>query len=246
MLHSQSLDKNIEVSEFTRPIKVAYLVSASTNKINHWILDAIFHESYTRWGGTRTLIIPTTRSSFADERHEYWLELFDPDFIYTYVDISKKLINKIDQLCLPILLKKDPQKRNEPTRWRDFSPDLHLYFDGVSSLTTIHSPSNRHFGESVAQLPQLLTQYGMDDERFITDNFGHSYHKTSYTNPINGLFETYCFTSPEVINNRSMDIGTQKGASLNEVLSLLAQRKLQTFDKLATLHSEGIPKVEPH
>ena len=63
---------------------------------NHWILDAVFHESYTRWGGAHTLIVPTNSSSFLHEDYVKWLKLYDPDFIYTYIDLDQTLIKKIE------------------------------------------------------------------------------------------------------------------------------------------------------
>ncbi len=79
----QPLHKNIEVKATNRPIKIAYLVPYEENATTHCILDAVFHESYTRWGGVHTLIIPTNSNSFLLEEYDKWLQFYDPDFIYT-------------------------------------------------------------------------------------------------------------------------------------------------------------------
>ena len=53
MTENSRLNRSVGVNEFNRPIKVAYLVPSVEETRTHWILDAIFYESYTRWGGAK-------------------------------------------------------------------------------------------------------------------------------------------------------------------------------------------------
>ena len=73
-----SLGKSIEVKASNRPIKIAYIVPFEEESVNHNLLDAIFYESYTRWGGVYTLIIPSSPTSFLDPVYEAWLDFLDP------------------------------------------------------------------------------------------------------------------------------------------------------------------------
>jgi hypothetical protein len=75
MTESSRLHKSIGVHAYNRPIKVAYLVPATEDVRTHWILDAIFYESYTRWGGANTLVIPTSSGQFNGEGYERWLRV---------------------------------------------------------------------------------------------------------------------------------------------------------------------------
>ena len=78
-----------------RPIRIAYLVQEN----EHWqaLLDAIFAESFARWGGRFTLIVPCENDAI---RPAYipWLEAYDPDIIYSYVDLSDATLARLSQL----------------------------------------------------------------------------------------------------------------------------------------------------
>ena len=99
---NNNLGKNITVYSFTRPIKIAYIVPYIESKENQWLIDAIFYESYTRWAGTKTLIIPSDKDKFLYPEYEEWLTLYDADFVYSYINLDIKLIEKINRLCCPI------------------------------------------------------------------------------------------------------------------------------------------------
>ena len=53
-----------------RPVRVAYLVDVA--QCPDQLLDAIIDEAYSRWGGRRTLIIPSVGTGI-DPRYEQWL-----------------------------------------------------------------------------------------------------------------------------------------------------------------------------
>jgi len=242
----KNLGKNIEVRSHTRPIKIAYILPNGAHPHAQWILDAVFHESYTRWCGARTLIIPANADNSIDDRYKSWLEFFDPDFVYSYISIEKDLLNEINYLCLPITIKAH-QTHQEPERWRDYTPSWGTYFKAVSSITTIHTPHGNYPLRRGSErfLPLVLTKYGdVQDKRFVTDNFGTAYDTHTYTNPIPQLYDTYSLV-PEGLS-ANMFAGTETTTSLNDVLSMLAQQKLLTFAKLSMMHSEALPKIEPY
>ena len=109
-----SLGKTVEAKATNRPVKIAYLVPFDDAPPTHMNLDAVFFESYTRWAGAYTLIIPTKAQEFLDDRYGEWLKHYDPDFIYSYVDIEAAFIDYIDHLCCPIaFLKHEKSNRND-------------------------------------------------------------------------------------------------------------------------------------
>ncbi|MDE1153591.1 MAG: hypothetical protein PW788_13730 [Micavibrio sp.] len=75
-----------------RPARVAFLVPENPS---HELLDAIFMESYSRWGGRRTPIIPTDGCRIAPS-YLTLLDHWDADIIYCYVGLSQELA---DNLC---------------------------------------------------------------------------------------------------------------------------------------------------
>lgn len=242
----QSLHKNIEIKAINRPIKIAYLVPYEETENNHWVINAVFYESYTCWGGARTLIIPTNSSSFLYKEYDKWLEFYDPDFIYTYVDLEQPLIEKIDYACCPIVFLS--HKKSEITRWQDYIPDWSLYFKPVSSLTTIHSPYTSYRSMQWAEKePKLtiITQFReVPEERFVADNFGTAFDLHTFPNPIQGLFETLCLVPTDL--DECIIAGTRRATTITEIVAQIANKKATPIAKLAMAHSQSIPRVQPY
>jgi len=249
MNENSRAQKSIGVWAYNRPIKVAYLVPPSEDNRTHWILDAIFYESYTRWGGANTLVVPTNPGHFDNDGYGLWLKSFDPDFIYSYVQLEQNFVKKINSMCLPISFLFRPNRRDgtTETRWSDFSPDWTHYFASVKSLSTLLSPySNplRFNRPPPTAVRTLLTQsIEPPEERFLTDNFGVSHDVSVYTNPVSGLYDTACYVGP---NAAGFNAGTREIHSLADALSEVATGNIYTFSTLARVHTDGLNRIEPY
>jgi len=243
MQEYKSLD-NIFIKTLARPIKIAYIVPFEDLEQNHWVLDAIFYESYTRWGGAKTLIFPATKNKFLDEGYDNWLEYYDPDFIYSYVELSKEFIEKISCLSSPISFLSHQDAESEISRWRDYLANTERYCCPVPSLTTLHTIS-RHLKKG--QLPSIVTQAeqwtDIPSERFLADNFGISHHTTYCTNPIDNFYET--LSSVPEDTPESSNVGTNRAYSLAQVLNALRNPETVTFAQLSSLCSDNIDKMNP-
>lgn len=68
----------------SRPVRVAFLVD--DHEHSSVMLDAIFKSCMGRWGGRFSLLVPAT-STGPNEAYLNWLQAFDPDIIYSYVDL---------------------------------------------------------------------------------------------------------------------------------------------------------------
>ncbi len=88
MEYTDSLDKQVSIYQRARPVRVAYLIQDGPE--SGQILDNIFSESYSRWGGRRTLIIPVNEGELA-ENYSKWLEWYEPDIVYSFVKLEQNL-----------------------------------------------------------------------------------------------------------------------------------------------------------
>lgn len=214
---------------------------------SHWILDAVFCECYTRWSGASTLIIPTDGHCFLhQEEYEQWLELYDPDFIYSYVQLEQELVDRIDGKSCPISFEQHERRGPGEPRWQDFFPHWHLNFEAVPSLSVIHSPyaGNRRSlaSDKERNVPTLITQWrDFDKYRFIPDNFGATLDLDNYPNPVSGLFETLCYT-PEVVSEHTA-VGTNKTTSIADILQQIASSKVLPIVRLAMIHAGPVPRA---
>ena len=80
-----------------RPVRVAYIVP---NPTPHELLDALFDEAMSRWGGRRT---PILQSDGTDLGADDWkvLDLWDADIIYSYVNLDGALHRRLAHRLAP-------------------------------------------------------------------------------------------------------------------------------------------------
>jgi len=248
--HFESIGKTVEVKASNRPIKIAYLVPHDETAVNHMVVDAVFHESYTRWAGAYTLVIPTSSGKFLHSEYGAWLEFFDPDFVYTYVELEASLVETIDGLCSPISFLRHNTRGVSPDDrgWHAFLPDWGIYFAAVSSVTMVPSPhaQNPSFMDREPEGEiTIATQYPNGiKSRLLSDNFGTAFHPSAVTYPIPGLFRTLCLVPPDLPKNHIA--GTERCTSISEMLAAISSRKVLTIARFAMAHSETIPRVEPY
>jgi hypothetical protein len=250
MQNPNPLPRSIEATSISRPVKIAFLVPPEESRENHMILDGLFHEAYSRWAGAYSLIVPTSKSSFLEQGFDDWLRFYDPDFIYTYVDIDVSLIERIDRLISPIAIIKHKIYNAEDAdkKWRSYIPNLSNFIEPVSSITTVPSPISKPTATPLTERESdflVLTQYGLDPtNRFIRDNFGTSFYPHRPTHGAPGLFKTLCLVPPDL--PESTNVGAIRCTSLLEALSFLTDRKAHTIAEFSMAHSESIPRAQPY
>ena len=87
-----------------RPLRVAYLTPLEPNP---HLLDAVFNEAMSRWGGGRTPVITSDGAAIAV--HDWrFLDLWDADIIYSYVPLSDVLRDRIAYSLAPGVIKTHP------------------------------------------------------------------------------------------------------------------------------------------
>ena len=244
----QSLGKTVEATASNRPLKIAYLVPFDNTPEAHTVLDAVFGESYTRWAGVFTLILPTSSQCFSDDGYGEWIKSYDPDFVYSYVDLEAELIDQIDRLSCPIAFLKHemPKMRNREVDWRSYLPRWESYIQPVSSISTVQSPASYPVSYHMdrPREPTIFTQYGFDpSDRFLSDNFGTSFSLSGSSNPIPGFFNTLCLTPTDLPPN--IIAGTERCLSRLEAFRAISDHKATPIARLATVNSEGIPRPQP-
>lgn len=153
-----------------RPIRVAYLVEDGEHA--DVMLDAIFAECHTRWGGRYSLVVPCEGGAPLPS-YMPWLEAYDPDIIYAYNEFDEAAISSLHELLGPaFLLKHEPHDDRERDR-RYFRPELPL--ECLTSLSV--APQYARLSPPSAPQPMFVVDYlpGQPGDRFVDDNFGTPY-----------------------------------------------------------------------
>jgi hypothetical protein len=223
-----------------RPIRSAFLVPTQETVNNHWILDAVFCEAYSRWGGRQSLLVPYGQDDQPlDNRFTDWLEKYDPDYIYSYIRLTNQQILDLDKLCSPIVFRQHKLRGDKPTRWRDYTPQTTYGIRPVASLSTISSPHTRQIISNSESGPKrILTQrLPVDENRFFADNFGVSHHTSTVTYGNKGVYETLCYCADDTPENEY--VGDHRISDEIELLSTIATSNLRTFSELSAMHGNG-------
>lgn len=154
-----------------RPIRVAYLIPQDGHSDS--MLDAVFAECHSRWGGRFSLLVPV-KDGALEPSYLPWLTAYDPDIIYSYADLADSEVRMIHERLGPSeLLKHRDNEARDVKDARYYRPNLRC--SCLSSLS-IAPAYARAFPPSAPQ-PIHLVDYGIGQprDRFIDDNFGSYY-----------------------------------------------------------------------
>ncbi|MCW2390945.1 hypothetical protein [Sphingobium sp. B11D3A] len=158
----------------SRPMRVAFLVEDGEHA--HLALDGIFADSYRRWGGRFSLIVPCEQGKV---RADFWpwLEAYDPDVVYSYVALAETGILEIHERINPSVYKQHQHHGNEP-RLDVFGFKPSYGAKALSSLSTIFQMAR--YRRSTPTGPVSIVDDWGNSSRFLTDNFG-TYHASYST-----------------------------------------------------------------
>lgn len=157
-----------------RPIRVAFLVEDCKNSSE--ILDGIFADCYSRWGGRFSLVVPCVAGKVM-LAYWPWLERFGPDIIYSYVALSEQDVLELYERVAPseyILHKFSIDGRSDVFGYKpQFEPRP------LSSLSLIFKLARfAPVPPSGAPIKIIESWHTETPSRLLTDNFGVYHYST--------------------------------------------------------------------
>jgi hypothetical protein len=155
-----------------RPVRVAYLIVECERA--HLMLDGIIARSVGHWGGRYSLICPCDEG-YPKASYLPWLREFDPDVIYSFVDLTEANLRRLHEDFGPAHLVRHPDVINPNPTSDDYSVNLPIRL--LASLSTTLQYA-RAFPASAPQ-PVVIVDYlpGQPSDQFIDDNFG-TFHRS--------------------------------------------------------------------
>jgi hypothetical protein len=146
-----------------RPVRIAYIVP---NPASHALLDALFDEAMSRWGGRRT---PIVASDGIDLAADDWklLSLWDADIVYSYVRLNAELHRRLAYRLAPGEIITHPTGRADRLR-----PGLGTGSEMLSSVSVVPMLGKwRSFrGQTIPEV--LDKERHVDVPRDLADSFG--------------------------------------------------------------------------
>jgi hypothetical protein len=226
----------------SRPIRVAYLLADEEHA--HLKLDGIFAASLAHWGGRYSLICPC-ENGHPRESYVPWLKVFDPDIIYSFIDLSDENLRRIRETVGPAYLVRHQEDFEGAPTGRDFRVALPIM--PLASLSTTLQYA-RAFAASAPQ-PMRVVDYlpGQPHDRFIDDNFGTfygSYRQWPIPPNLADAVKPLAVASEAVLNapNRGPRYEGETVADATALLHFMADHR-NTFG-LAQIAADATPRIE--
>jgi hypothetical protein len=182
-----------------RPIRVAFLVEDGEHA--GLMLDGAFADSYSRWGGRFSLIVPCVNHRIP-LAYWGWLESYDPDLIYSYVELAEADIWEIHERLNPAELLFHRPVGEPRLDVVGFMPDWR--FSILSSLSGVFQIA-RHLRGANLPLRLIDSWYTEAASRFLTDNFGtyrQSYATGMFPADATTAVDRLVIVSPDNANRR--------------------------------------------
>lgn len=231
--------------EKVRPARVAFFLETSENA--HLILDAIFADCYGRWGGRFSLVVPCVDGRVM-EAYWPWLETFDPDIVYSYVDLQPEAVLEIHERLVPadyVFHKLDKDQQQNASNFRP-----RYDFALLSSLSTIfrlarHSPVGND-----PKVKVIDSWHTESPSRLLTDNLG-TYHASAatgiYPNDAQASAGLLTIVSDEYFEDRKYGVPRDLDRISHEyrAFSEFLNRRATGMSMLSTLYASRL-EIQDH
>jgi hypothetical protein len=219
---------------------VAFLVQDGEHAAT--MLDGVFADCYSRWGGRFSLIVPCVAARIPPT-YWPWLEANDPDLIYSYVALSDADVLEIHERLSPAQVyfyRPGPQPRLDVF---GFKPEYR--FTPLSSLSGVFRLA-RHRRNETLPLRILDSWHTERPTQFLTDNFG-TYHYSQATGifPVDAtaVSDRLIIVNPENFENRRLGVPRDLAMLPNELEAVRSIGDGRTIS-MATLSAYFAPKLD--
>lgn len=159
----------LQVLMRSRPVRIAFFVSVDEDA--HPILDAVFRCAFSLWAGRFSLVVPCA-NGVPLASHVPWLKAFDPDLIYSYVDLSEKHELWIHEELYPSeLIYHAIGDNKDGARLRPELP-----FSPLDAATMLPWAGIPMVQDNDQRMRVIHAMGRYEKDRFINDNCGASFH----------------------------------------------------------------------
>ncbi|MEQ8368042.1 MAG: hypothetical protein RIB61_15190 [Roseicyclus sp.] len=168
------------------------------------MIDKIIAESFSRWSGRRTPIIPASADGI-DPAYASWLHAFDADLIYSFANLTDDAIGLLDEELAPGILHHHEDRYRDPEGERRY--DIELPLQGLSCLSVLPMFASRRwgFGDKPQEILTFDKFWDGSDDTFVRENFGFlstSFGNGQLADSAPELFKCLTLISAESLENR--------------------------------------------
>lgn len=222
----------------TRPLRVAFLVEADDTA--QPILTAIFQACFRFWGGRFSLIVPCEQGVPRDAFRP-WLEAYDPDIIYSYVDLSEAEQLRLHEDIYPAYLVRHiavkAEERHDPRRWSPSLPGTPL-----SIATLLPVLARRSAFGPPAPLKLVTARGAYETDGFLQDSFGTQDLglERRITSEVVGQVEIFAVTADLI----EPELSRAVHGTVSNIVGLLTMLGRERFTTLSQLSAVLTPRPD--
>lgn len=158
----------------SRPLRIAFLVESGEHAA--LMLDGVFADCYSRWGGRFSLVVPCVNCQIV-AAYWQWLEAFDPDIVYSYINLAAEAVLEIHERLVPSDYIFHPLGKEPRLDLQGFRPKYPAVLSSLSTVFRLARHSPLAAGPKIKIIDSWHTE---KPSRFLTDNFG-TYHTSAAT-----------------------------------------------------------------
>lgn len=225
----------------SRPVRVAFLVEEHADYAA--MLDAVFADCHSRWGGRFNLVIPCENGE-PIAGYDKWLYAYDPDVVYSYIDLSEKQIERFHETYFPsFLVRHDFLGHGDERTRRAFRPSLPI--DALTSLSVVGMIGRSRPIDHQSVKLVVDRAFGVDTNRFLEDSFGSfagAFGRSPFPRVLSDVARAVTVAPPEIVNRRHGY--TDKDETVPTVTDLLAKMTDQSLVTFSQLSAAAVPRQE--
>ena len=225
----------------SRPVRVAFLVEEHADYAV--MLDAIFADCHSRWGGRFNLVIPCENGE-PISGYEKWLYAYDPDVVYSYIDLSEQQIERFHETYFPsFLVRHHLLGHGDERSRRAFRPRLPI--DVLTSLSVIGMIGRSRPLDHQSVKLVVDRAFGVDTNRFLEDSFGSfadAFGRSPFPRALWDVARAVTVAPPEIVNPRHGF--TDEDETVPTVTDLLAKMTDQNLVTFSQLSAATVPRRE--
>lgn len=220
----------------SRPLRIAFLVELGEHA--DLMLDGIFADCYSRWGGRFSLIVPCADGQIV-AGYWQWLETFDPDIVYSYIVLSAEAVLEVHERLVPadyIVHRLGDQPRLDVHGYRPQYPPA------LSSLSTVFRLARHSPLAAGPKIKIIDTWHTEKPSRFLTDNFG-TYHTSAatgvYPNDARSTAGLLTIVSDDYFHNREYGVPRDLDRVISEDMAFFefVSRRVTSMSMLSSLYA---------
>lgn len=227
-----------------RPVRIAFLVAETEH--SSLILDGIFADCYSRWGGRFSLVVPCQQDRII-RGYWPWLEKYGPDIVYSYVRLSDDDILEVHERLAPSEYKLHSFPREPRLDAFGFKPSYG--FSPLSSLAAIFRLARYATADRNGAPVKVLDRWhGETPSQLLSDNFGTyfgSMGTSAFPYDAQAAASLTTIVSPEHLQDRQLGIRADSITLPSETAAYedFAARRATS---LSVMSAQFTPRLEFH